>query len=411
MNLVDRIKRYGRNVEKMKDAYGYNEGVRNAWTPIWVRNAGRNYSVIDEIFAERNADIALLQNIIKPKPTIILGSGPSQHDIRPYLKDWKGNLFISTSQIPLCAKLGIEPTVIMLIDCDPAMTYLVADYVKDFKETILVTHPQIPREYLDVWPKDRIYFFRMLDPGDKFANEYLPLMYGWLNEKTNWAIRSTILNGGNIVNTMIPMSASLGAKPIFLAGYDLGYPDGLRRCSDFKRLPDGTWEEIPAPPLTEERWKQAVKIESNNGIPFDELGLFYKTSSIILLGMANPPVIQCSRGCMNEWNYADPKEVVEKQGEGFDHLLLDPVTAYKASQAYLRPRGFLNLKTDYWVSVNNIGAMRGLKKWWTFIAHAWYSSRPWKWSGGKGWVPLKIKMAQAKQRKAKKAEEKNVQGQ
>lgn len=407
MNVIDRIKKYPKHVEKMRDAYGYNEGVRGAWTPIWCRNAGRNYATIEKIFDNRNADMSMMQALVKPGPAIILASGPSQHDIRPYLNDWKGGLFISTSQLPLCAKMGIEPTVCILIDADPKMAFLVTEYAKDFKNTIFITHPQVPREIIEAWDTDRIFFFRMLDPGDKFSNDYLPLIYGWMNEQKNWAIKSTILNGGNVTNTLIPMAQALNQKPIFMAGYDLGYPDNLMRCSDVKRLPDGTWEEIPGRPLTKERWKEAIKIESNNGVPLDELGVFYKTSTMIMWGMSNPPIISCSRGIMSEWPYVHPREVIEKRGQGFDHLLIDPITAYRASQAYLRPRGFLNLKTDFFVYVKNAGALKGWDRIKTLVSHWWLNGRPWKWLGGRGYVPLKIRLGRWKESR-KKRRVKNV---
>lgn len=416
MTEVQRIKSYPKGSETLRDAYGYNEGVREAWTPMWCRNAARGYHVIEGIFADRNADMSGFREKYTPGPSIILGSGPSQHDIRPYLKDWKGNLFISTSQLPLCAKLGIEPTACVLIDSDPRMVYLVKDYAKDFKNTVLITHPQVPREYFESWDRDRIYFFRMLDPGDEFSSKYLQFLYGWINETTNWAVRSTILNGGNIVNSCIPLVAMLNSGstvkyPIFLAGYDLGYPDNLLRCSEIKRDAEGNWEELPPPPLTEERWTQATKQVSNNGVPLDDLGVFYKTSTMILLAMSNPPIISCSRGVLTEVPYVNPKEVVEKQGVGFDHLFRSEYESYRIGQAFLIPRGFLTLRTDFWVSVTNI---RGIKKWWErwlrVIEFHWFNTRPWKWQGGRGWTPVRIKKLQRKtkrdQKKAEKAKEK-----
>jgi len=337
-------------------------------------------------------------------PCLILGSGPSLEDIKPYLKDWKGNIFCSTSHLPMLAYMGIDRPGIYcgLIDCDPSMIWLVTDYVKKDTNITLLTHPQIPSEYLKHWPEEKAYFFRMLDPSDEYSNKYLPLAYGWMNEKMNWSIGTTILNGGNIVNTMIPMCQSFGFSPIFVAGYDLGYPDNLRRSGDY-RYKDGSWEIIPPPPLTEQRWVEAVRLESNNGVPFDELGAFYKTSSIIMWAMAAPPVISCSRGVMSEWTYANPKEVVEKQGLGFDHLIVDPITAYKAGGIYLRRRGFLIMKTDFWASVQNMAGMKFLDKIKHLINWYWYKDKPWKWMGGKGYVPWKFKRDKKKaEAKAKK---------
>lgn len=404
-DLVERIKRYPRGCERMANSFVYNESVRGAWTPIWVRNSHENYSEIKRRFQTANYDLASLKPKMKGGPCLILGSGPSLEDVKPYLKDWKGAIFCSTSHLPLMAYLGIENFYCCLIDADPSMTWLVTDYVKKDAETILLTHPQIPAAYLKHWRDDRAYFFRMLDPSDKFSNDYLPLGYGWLNEEKKWSIGTTVLNGGNIVNTMIPMCHAFGFSPIFLCGYDLGYPDNKRRSGDYKRHPDGTWEIIPPPELTPQRFIDAVKIESNNGVPFDELGMFYKTSSIILFGMAAPPVISCSRGVMTEFPYAAPELVVKNQGVGFDHLIVDAKTAYRAAQAYLRPRGFLIIKTDFWASVQNMAGMKLKDKIKHLLSWYWYKDKPWKWLGGKGYVPSNVKKMQKKQKKAKKAAE------
>lgn len=406
MSVIDRVKAYPKGSEQMRDSFSYNEGVRAAWTPIWVRNSHRSYQEIERRFQLGNYDLASLKPRMKGGPCLILGSGPSLEDVKPYLKDWQGDIFCSTSHLPMLKYMGIDREGIYcsLIDCDPAMIFLVTDYVSKDTKITLLTHPQAPREIIQHWPDDKVFFFRMLDPSDDYSNKFLPLAYGWLNEKANWSIGTTILNGGNIVNTMLPMCHSFGYSPVYLCGYDLGYPDNKRRCSDY-RLENGEWKIIPAPELTEQRWVEAVRLVSNNGVPFDELGGFYKTSSIIMWGMACPPVLSCSRGVMTEWPYVHPRQVVEKQGLGFEHLITDPVTAYKAASIWLRRRGFMILKTDYWASVQNLAGM----KWYDKIKHLaqwhWYKDKPWKWMGGKGYMPHNIKKSQKNAKAAQKKAE------
>jgi hypothetical protein len=89
---------------------------------------------------------------------------------------------------------------------------------------------------------------------------------------------------------------------------------------------------------------------------------------------------------------------------GFDHLIVDAKTAYLAAQAYLRERGFLIIKTDFWASVQNMVGMKLKDKIRHLINWYWYKGKPWKWLGGKGYVPHRIKKMQKKQKKAEAIE-------
>jgi hypothetical protein len=412
LSLKDNI-RAARDTERMADTFGYNEGVRGAWTPIWTRNAGRSYKEVERRFSRQDCD---LRNIpkINGEPVLILGSGPSLDDALPYLKDWKGKIACSTSQLPLLKYMDIEPDYVVLIDADPSMAFLVSEFVKGNQKSFLVCHPQIPREIIEAWPEDRVFFFRMFDPGDEFSTKYLPLMYGWLNQEKGWSIGSYILNSGNVVNALLPMCQAIGAGKIFLLGYDLGYPDlpdkpGVpRHRSSFFGNPTygyhtgepDTLHEAPEMPSYEQRPIEYKK--SNNGVLADELCWFYKYSFMILYGLSGIPVISCSRGILSELQYVHPKEVIEKQGVGFDHLIRPAPEAYLIARDYLHFRGLYIQKTDYWIATVNIQTKKGLAKLWFLITWYWYGSRPWKWMGGSGWKPMKVKWAEYKAKHAKK---------
>jgi hypothetical protein len=390
--------------------FSYNEGVRAAWTPIWCRNAARSYVEVERRFELQDCDMRNLPRL-NGEPVLVLGSGPSLDDVLPVLKEWKGKLVCSTSHLPLLKHMGIEPSYVFLIDADPAMEFLVKEFVKDNKTSIMITHPQVPREIIAAWPENRVYFFRMYDPGDKFSTDYLPLIFGWLNQTTNSHIGSYVLNSGNVINAIIPSMQALGAGAIFVCGMDLGYPylpdkPGVPRqrssyfgksTTDYHDGEEDTLHEAPEMPSQEQR---PIKYEGgNNGVLADELCFFYKYSFLILYGLAGVPVISCSRGIVSEVPYADPREVVAAQGKGFEHLIRPPHEAYEIARNYLRYRGLYIMKTDFWIETVNITT----KKWpynWTYIIRwFWYCSRPWKWIGKKGWKPLKIKLNERKQKR------------
>jgi hypothetical protein len=411
MDIYEHIKAT-RNTESMKAVGGvfkYNEGVRQAWTPIWTRNAARTYKEVERRFQIQDCDLRQLPRI-DGQPVLALGSGPSLDDVLPYLKDWKGKLACSTSQLPLLKYMGIEPDYVFLIDADPTMVFLLKSFVEGNQKSILITHPQIPREIIELWPENRVYFFRMYDPGDKFSTDYIPLIYGWLNEQTNAHIGSYVLNSGNVINCVCPVMQALGAKIIFLAGYDLGYPDlpdkpGVprHRSSYFGKATvfhQGDMDGLNlAPEMPTHEQRPIQYYPGANGVLSDELCYFYKYSFMILYGLSCVPVLSCSRGILEEVPYVNPKEVVEKQGVGFEGLLRTPQETYKIATMYLHYRKLYILKTDFWIETINLDTKKGFGKLWLIVRWHWLITRPWKWLGGRGYMPIKIRRMQ---RKAKK---------
>lgn len=399
-----------RHTEQMTNTVRYNDDVRSAWTPIWARNAARTYQEVERRFKTKDCDMRNVPRL-NGDPVLVLGSGPSLDDMLPYLKDWKGKISCSTSHLPLLDYMGIEPDYCFFIDGDPTMEFLVQNWVKKHHKTLMICHPQLPREIIEAWPDDQVYFFRMFDPGDIFSKDYLPLQYGWVNQETNWHIGSYILNSGNVVNSQVPALQALGAGAIFLCGYDIGYPDlpdkpGVPRfrSSYVGKAPlaftiEGETDQLNPPPELPSQQIRPIKYErSNNGVLADELCWFYKYSLIILLGLGNVPVLSCSRGIVSEIPYVSPKEVVEKQGRGFEHLMLKPHESYQIAQTYLKYRGIHILKTDFHVETINLRTLKGFKKLKFLIHWHWMKSRPWKFMGGKGYTPKNIKKIQELQK-------------
>jgi hypothetical protein len=402
-----------KNTEKMKAVFKYNEQVRSAWTPIWSRNAARSYVEVERRFATKDCDMRAMERL-NGEPVLALGSGPSLDDALPYLKDWKGKIACSTSHLPLLKYMGIEPTYVFLIDADPAMEFLVKDFVKDNKTSIMITHPQVPREIIAAWPDDRVYFFRMYDPGDKFSTEFLPLIYGWINQVTGAHIGSYVLNSGNVLNCIIPCMQALGAGIVFVCGMDLGYPDlpdkpnvPRHRSTYYGKSTQfhvGEADELHEAPEMPTQDQRPIKYEAgNNGVLADELCYFYKYSFLILYGLAGVPVISCSRGIVSEVPYADPREVIERQGKGYEGLVRPQAEAYQIARKYLSYRGLYIMKTDFWIETVNISTKKWPSNWIYLIRWNWYGSRPWKWIGGRGWKPLKIHIAERRAKKVKKA--------
>jgi len=382
-NLIKKIRKFP-NRETMLNTYKYNEGVRKAWTPMWVRNLARTYQEVERRFAGEDVDIKTLPRV-QNEPILMLGSGPSLDDWIPRLKSWKGAIACSTSQLLLLEYLEIAPTYLFLIDCDPnpEIIKLVGDYQGDQSKTVFITHPQVPREYLEIW-RGPVKFFRMLDPGDEFSTKYVPMAVGWINQNKSPQdshIGSYVLNSGNVVNAAIPVLGGLGYAPIFVCGYDLGYPKGVYRGSSVNRI-DGKLELQPPAKMPSQKVRPIKYERGINGVLSDELCYFYKYSFMILYGLGNVPVLSCSRGLLGEVPYIDPRAVVATQGRGFDELLRTPVEAYEIGKEYLHTRQIYILRTDFQTATVNIFAKGG---WWKRLKFRlywhWQQSRPWAWKG------------------------------
>jgi hypothetical protein len=245
VTVYDNI-RAGKKYERLDNPDSYNEGIRNSWLPFWTKNAAENYAPIKGMFEKGNCDV-MAEGQDSTKPVLIIGSGPSLNDMEPYLKDWDGDIFVSSSQLAFFEAIGVKPSYCFIIDADPNMSYLVSD--ADTKDITLITHPNMDPEVLKAW-EGPVRFFRMNDPGDDWFGKYMPMMYeeffsvvphdekveverDWQggsgqfvgNRKVWPGIKCFVLNSGNVSNTMIALSQFMGpGRNVFLCGVDLGFP-------------------------------------------------------------------------------------------------------------------------------------------------------------------------------------------
>ena len=331
-----------RKLETLDNPDSYNSQIREGWMPFWVKNAAENYQAIKSEFEQDNRDAGALTGKTHPDNVLLLGSGPSLNDWEPYLKDWKGDIMVSSSQLLYCEALGITPTYCFIIDADPTQSFLVTEAKTD--DITLITHANMDPVVLAAW-KGPKYYFRMHDPGDEWFGKQMPMMYSEfmdLETKKMWpGIHAYVLNSGNVSNTMIAVSNFLGYKRSFLCGVDLGFPNGDYRFINYKRLPGGGYEQEEKLPIPEGKvLKQGV-----NGVMTDQVDCFYKYSTMILWGMDNPNVYSCSRGILTDLPYIAPADVIAVQGDINDEkYAISNEDKYKTAQTYLRYRGIYIMK-------------------------------------------------------------------
>ena len=335
--------REARKYEQLDNPDSYNSQIRKGWMPFWVKNAAENYQAIKAEFEQDNVDAGMLTQKEHPDNVLLLGSGPSLNDIEPYLKDWKGDIMVSSSQLAFCEALGITPNYCFIIDADPTQAFLVTE--AKTKDITLITHANMDPVVLKAWDGPK-YYFRMQDPGDEWFGEHMPMMYGEfmdLETSKRWpGIQAFVLNSGNVSNTMIAVSNFLHYKRSFLCGVDLGFPNDEYRFLNYTRKDGGYVQDLALDRLSIPESKPLK--EGHNGVPTDQVSCFYKYSTLILYGMDNPNVYSCSRGILTEIPYVSPQEVVECQGDIDEKYFVEHEDKYKVAQEYLRYRGIYVMK-------------------------------------------------------------------
>ena len=402
MDVYQNIKA-GRKYERLENPDSYNKGIRDSWMPFWTKNAAENYALIKEMCEKENCDVTALGGDAKD-PVLIIGSGPSLNDWEPYFKDWKGEIYISSSHLAYFEAIGVTPNYCFIIDADPNMSYLIRDAAT--KDITLITHPNMDPEVLKGW-EGPVRFFRMNDPGDDWFGTYMPMMYmefssvrheegvlerdwgggsGQLkgDRKTWMGIHCHVLNSGNVTNTMVALSQMLGAgRNLFLCGVDLGFPGGITANTSIDSWNErakgivlasqtgGTFDESKHE-VWENTWKTwryrfngykrtkdgfdldkdagipktRLLKEGHNGVKTDQVSCFYKYSTLILYGMDAPNLYTCSRGILDELPYVAPADVVACQGDVEEKV--SPEERYRVAQTYLKHRGIYIMKGKGW---------------------------------------------------------------
>lgn len=328
--------------EFITDQKNYNSGIRDAWLPIWTKNAFENYEHIKELFREKHCDLYEFKADRKiHRYAFVIGSGPSLDRVIPLLKRWEGDIYCSSSQLLVLQAHGIRPSACFIIDADPKMSYLVEEV--DTTDIPLITNPCMDPNVIKAW-KGPIYWFRMYDPGDPLFKDTILFAYQDLHhditqqEQRRRGINTHVLNGGCIVNTMCAVLPTFGHQRIFLAGVDLGFPNDIQRFTNVKKV-GNTYVDIPSQVVN----SGIAPVVANNGIRTDKVSIFYKYSFMMLYGVDQSDIVSCSEGILSEIPYMDPETVVEKQGD--IGIMASQEERFEIARKYLSKRSLFIIKT------------------------------------------------------------------
>jgi hypothetical protein len=153
---------------------------------------------------------------------------------------------------------------------------------------------------------------------------------------------------------------NLGYNPIFLVGLDMGYPPPAKqqrftwwRWREFGpeinkgKYKAGGWRWIPDPNAK----PPDDLIRAKNGVLSDRANMFFKRSifAVTLLETHRPEapqVLYASKGIFTEFPIVDAKEVVVKQGQGYEKLYRTAAETRSVCEHYLATQSMYVVEFD-----------------------------------------------------------------
>jgi len=272
---------------------------------------------------------------VKEEPILIIGSGPSLDESLPTIKNWKGDIMVSTSQATTCIYWGKEPKYIIALDPDSHKDELKAD-TWEGRESILILHPGVTPNLIESW-KGPMYLFRKLQPQTAFYENTQKIGYSTLGKidiKNKGAeLGAKHLGDGSeiLINTMVPMLAcvlaaqiciakQLGYRRLFLLGADLGFPGKKSRFTEWS-YDKNKWIEKKPYSIEKETQNGEPLLEMENGTLTNKMMVFYSHQIVTAWRITETDIITTSKnGILQLFPYAPFDKIIKRQGQNIKGL-------------------------------------------------------------------------------------------
>lgn len=194
-------------IERAKQKEKINTNTQERFGKLWVRNSCRNLPYLGSLAGITRYENTCPENLC----AVILAAGPSLDEILPHLaKIKKRSVLICTdTALRSCLRAGVEPDFIILVDPQ----YYAARHIAGLSSpsSVLITesaaYPSVFR-----FPCKEIVLCSSLFALGKYVERRL-------GEK------GALSAGGSVSTTAWDFARLIGAKKIYFAGLDLGYPD------------------------------------------------------------------------------------------------------------------------------------------------------------------------------------------
>ncbi|MBO5100561.1 MAG: motility associated factor glycosyltransferase family protein [Treponema sp.] len=192
--------------KKNKDKDRINNSTLEKFSKLWQKNCCKNITQISTHYGINIFQNKCPQNL----PVVILAAGPTLSAVLPYLQEIKKRaLLIATDTVlRICLKHNIEPDFIILVDPQ----YYAYRHIAGLKSnsSILITDPSSYPSVFNFCCK-KIVLCSSIFPLCRYFESKLE-------------IKGELSAGGSVATTAWDFARFIGAKQIFCAGLDLGYP-------------------------------------------------------------------------------------------------------------------------------------------------------------------------------------------
>ena len=191
-----------RNLQKIK----INESTLEKFSRLWIRNSCKNIHHLAELDG-----ISIFKDTCPPSlPCVILAAGPTLQEILPHLSEIKKNavLICVDTALRSVLKSGVEPDFIVLTDPQ----YYAYRHIAGLSSpsSILITESA-------AYPT----VFRFKCKKIVMCSSLFPLGHYF---ESKIGQKGTLVAGGSVSTTAWDFARFIGAKEIFCAGLDLGFP-------------------------------------------------------------------------------------------------------------------------------------------------------------------------------------------
>lgn len=188
-----------------------NTNTLEKFSHLWLRNSCKNLSHLDSKDGVINY-FSLCSSLPQGEdlPFVIIAAGPSLEDLLPHLAELKKRavLVCVDTALKACLEYGVEPDFIVLVDPQYACA-LHLEFLES-PSSILITESA-------AWPS----VFRFKCRQIILCSSLFPI--GQYFEK-QLGTKGKLGAGGSVTTTAWDFARNCGAKRIYLAGMDLGFP-------------------------------------------------------------------------------------------------------------------------------------------------------------------------------------------
>ena len=346
----------------------YNEATNKSQLKHEIISSAYNHKyIISAVHEGRAYDISEEPKVNKI-PAIIFGSGASLDKSLPYLKDWKGGTFCTTSHAESLIRFGVEPTYI--IDLDPICPWSdISDIDWSKTKTKLVLHPGVYPDLVEHWPNKMLLYLENSGDPMAFYSTIQPIMY---TERIHpelatrdQPLKRLIVTNFSIFACSPPLELFvahlLGYDPIFTCGIDFAFTFDKERFTNWKVKKEylkDTGIDPRKDQYTEEEWgnmwypiehplpalNENDIIITSNGLKAERMHIYYKKNFISAWRLLGETVYSTDFGAVTEIPFIPIEKVIKQQGLGFPKIGMKRIN--RIADLYLAKQHCFVLESD-----------------------------------------------------------------